>query len=99
MAAEINARIPDLEAKGGQLMQKADQGLADLQTITALAQASDIFRGAAATQYHDAYQRWHTAQQQMIQALRELGGFLQNAAVALDKQDQALAAQLGISVG
>jgi WXG100 family type VII secretion target len=98
MTAEISARVPDLQAKGSQLMQKADQGTADLQSITALAQASDIFRGAAATQYHDAYHRWHTAQQQMIQALRDLGGFLQNAAVAMEKQDQALAAQLGISV-
>jgi uncharacterized protein YukE len=98
MAAEISARIPDLEAKVGQLMQKADQGAADLQTISALAQASDVFRGAAATQYHDAFQRWYTAQQQMIQALRDLGGFLQSSAVALEKQDQALAAQLGISV-
>lgn len=90
MAGHLNISFEDLRAKGQQLMAKADELQVQLNAIAALARPEGIWDGAAATAYQAEFERWSMAERTTIDALREMGSFLQVAANAYEGTDREI---------
>ncbi len=55
------------------LKQNADARTSDIQTLGAKVNPANVWEGDAARAYDDKYQAWKTAENRLIEALRELG--------------------------
>jgi WXG100 family type VII secretion target len=97
MSASINIKPAEVGAKGQQLTQQAATLQSELASVRTIADPSGIFESAAAAQYQAVFEKWATAQTQMLDSLHELGRWLQAAAQALQTTDDELLRSLGLS--
>src|SRR5262249_6271205 len=93
---ELRVAIEDLQAKGDLLVKASNEQHAQLATLATQSDPAASLQSGAAARYQDAFNRWQTSQQQMLNALQEMGQFLGQAASAYQAQDEAIMRALGL---
>ena len=96
MAGPLKVEPEELIAKGVNLVSQADQAQSQLTATDGIAKPDTIWEGAAANQYQASFEKWRNAEQQMIEALRDMGNFLQRAGRAYLDVDEALKASMDL---
>jgi len=93
----LHISFNELRSKGQLLMSKAGELQGQLDAIYSSAQPDGIWTGPAASGYQADFDRWSAAQRTMVDALREMGAFLQRAADAYEGTEIEVQRALGIA--
>src|SRR5688572_14952599 len=80
----------ELEALGRALSGKADGLSTELSLIRVQADPASVCGSGAASQYQLAFEKWSTAQTNLIDSLRSMGQFLDSDAAAYRSQDEKI---------
>jgi WXG100 family type VII secretion target len=94
--SEILLRAED--ARSAAAFMKSAAGRAQDEftaTRTRLTELSSSFKGKTATNFDAQFEKWRSSATELIQALNDLGTFLDTAANTIEQVDQDIAGQLG----
>jgi WXG100 family type VII secretion target len=89
----------DIEAARGiavALGQNAEARLGDLASLGSRANPDNIWEGEAATAYRERYEAWRTAENNLVEALRQLGVVVNNIITNFDEINQSGAGALRV---
>lgn len=96
MSEEILLRRSDAEAIASEMKQaSADAQERFATTRSRLGELAESFRGQTSTAFQNQFEQWDSGANQVVQALNDLGEFLNQAAAALSDTDGQLAGGLG----
>lgn len=96
MSEEILLRRSDAEGIAQEMKQASADALERFsQTRSRLSELAESFRGSAATAFQNQFEQWDQGSKQVVDALNDLGEWLNSAAAALSETDSNLAS--GIS--
>ena len=84
------ATFDELDALGRSLAARADSLSTELTAIRSQADPSGVWEGGAASNYQIAFDKWSTAQTNLIESLRSMGQFLVSASAAYKSQDDEI---------
>jgi WXG100 family type VII secretion target len=70
---ELRVDFAGAEAIATALKNASDENRSALSTLTSKASPEAVWSGSSATAYRDAYDRWHTAETNLIEALDAMG--------------------------
>jgi WXG100 family type VII secretion target len=70
------------------LKQNAEARLSDINTLSGQVDPSAVWEGAAATAYQEKYEQWKSAENNLVNALEQLGGVVKQIVDNFDQIDQ-----------
>lgn len=91
----IVANHTEMTALAARVAQAAEVAAQEVDsTHSQLAGLAEAFQGRTATAFEERHGEWSASARELVDALRELGGWLQHAADAMAEHDQAGASSL-----
>lgn len=95
MSSEILLRASDARSVAADVRSAASDTTDSFESLRGrLGDLADSFRGDSAAAFDEKYQEWAESARALIEALDNLGGFLDTAANTIEETDAQIAAQL-----
>jgi WXG100 family type VII secretion target len=69
------------------LKQNADARMSDIGSLSSRVDPSAVWEGAAATAYQEKYEQWKSAENNLVNALEQLGGVVKQIIDNFDQID------------
>lgn len=76
------------------LKQNAEARIGDINSLSARANPANVWEGTAANAYQEKYEQWKQAENNLVNALEELGGVVKQIIDNFDQIDQQGASAL-----
>lgn len=96
-AGHLNISFNEVRTLGQTLISRSNDLQSQLESIRVTAQPNGIWDSAAAISYQAEFERWSVAQRTMLDALREMGNFLERAATAYENTELDVQRALGLA--
>ena len=76
------------------LKQNAEARISDINSLSSRVSPSSVWEGTAATAYQEKYEQWEQAENNLVNALEELGGVVKQIVDNFNQIDQQGASAL-----
>jgi len=86
----VNFPVQSIEQLAANIKGQAAKLQAELDSLQSACQRDPSFTGSAANSYDDYMQKWHSSQQQLMEALNGAGGVLKSLADRLNQENQSV---------